>query len=218
MRYVFACVALIGIGACAGAEEEPQAAEAPEAPAVPALTPEQLELATSIRAATAEYADVAVAEAAGYMRDPTNMCVTAEMVGAPAAAGGMGIHFFSPALLGITNPQPPVSGGDGVIDPGLPEILVYEPQMDGSMQLVAAEYLVFQDAWTAAGNTGLPVLAGHEFFSMADDPATPMDEAHGFAPHHELHVWTGRDNPNGLFAEFNPNVTCAHHAMEGTAN
>jgi hypothetical protein len=135
------------------------------------------------------------------------------MVGAPAEAGGMGIHYFRPDLLGVTNPQPPVSGGDGVIDVNLPEILVYEPQMDGSLQLVAAEYLVFQDAWTAAGNAAPPSLAGQPFFSMADDPATPMDEAHEFAPHHELHVWTGRDNPNGLFAEFNPSVTCAHHAM-----
>jgi hypothetical protein len=43
---------------------------------------------------------------------------------------------------------------------------------------------------------------------MADDPATPTDEAHGFEPHYELHVWTHRDNPSGMFAEWNPNVTC----------
>ena len=213
MRRTIACAALVALAACAGAEEQPESAEAREASAAQTLTPEQEELAATIRVATAKYADVAVAEQDGYMRDPNNMCVTAEMVGAPAEAGGMGIHYFRPDLLGVTNPQPPVSGGDGVIDVNLPEILVYEPQTDGSLQLVAAEYLVFQDAWTAAGNAELPSLAGQPFFSMADDPATPVDEAHEFAPHHELHVWTGRDNPNGLFAEFNPSVTCEHHTM-----
>ena len=42
---------------------------------------------------------------------------------------------------------------------------------------------------------------------MADDPATEMDEAYGFEPHYELHVWTHRPNPNGLFAEWNSSVT-----------
>jgi hypothetical protein len=214
MRRVIAFACLTTLAACAGAEEEPEATEAEaSAPAVPTLTAEQEELAVAIRTATAKYANAAAAEADGYMRDPNNMCVTAEMVGQPAEAGAMGIHYFRPDLLGVTNPQPPVSGSDGVIDVNLPEVLVYEPQMDGSLQLVAAEYLVFQEAWTAAGNTAPPSLAGQPFFAMADDPATPMDEAHEFAPHHELHVWTGRDNPSGLFAEFNPSVTCAHHAM-----
>jgi hypothetical protein len=106
-----------------------------------------------------------------------------------------------------------VAGADGVIDPSLPEILVYEPAMDGTLTLVAAEYLVFQDPWTKAGNTAPPTLAGQPFFAMADDPSTPADEAHMFAPHHELHVWVHRDNPAGLFAEFNPTVTCAHHSL-----
>ncbi len=149
-----------------------------------------------------------MAERDGYMRDPSNMCVTAAMVGLPAEKGAMGVHYFRPDLLGITNPQPPVAGSDGVIDVNLPEVLVYEPAADGSMQLVAAEYLVFQDAWTKAGNTAPPTLAGQGFNAMADDPATLIDEAHGFTPHHELHIWVHRDNPDGVFAGFNPKVTC----------
>jgi hypothetical protein len=31
-----------------------------------------------------------------------------------------------------------------------------------------------------------------------------------FEPHYDLHVWLYRDNPNGMFAQFNPNVSCAH--------
>jgi len=44
---------------------------------------------------------------------------------------------------------------------------------------------------------------------MADDPRTKVDEAHMFEPHYDLHVWLFRDNPNGQFAPFNPNVSCA---------
>jgi hypothetical protein len=46
---------------------------------------------------------------------------------------------------------------------------------------------------------------------MVDDPATEVDEAHGFQPHYELHAWVFRENPNGPFEPFNPNVTCEHH-------
>ena len=47
---------------------------------------------------------------------------------------------------------------------------------------------------------------------LIDNPATTdVDEAHGFMPHYELHVWLYRDNPNGTFAQFNPNVSCRYH-------
>jgi hypothetical protein len=214
-RIVAACTAVLVLAGCGKEAETADAAAEGAAPAAPALTAEEQALVTQIHAATDKYKDIKVAEADGYMRDPNNMCVTAEMVGAPAAAGAMGVHYFRPDLLGVTNPTPPIAGTDGVIDVNLPEVLVYEPAMDGGMTLVAAEYLVFQDPWTKAGNTAPPSIAGHPFFAMLDDPATPIDEAHEFTPHHELHVWVDRDNPNGLFTEFNPAVTCAHHAMAG---
>ena len=49
---------------------------------------------------------------------------------------------------------------------------------------------------------------------MEDDPATAIDEAHMFEPHYDLHVWLYRDNPSGMFAQFNPNVSCAHGTTE----
>jgi hypothetical protein len=53
---------------------------------------------------------------------------------------------------------------------------------------------------------------------MVDNPATPdVDEAHGFMPHYELHMWLYRDNPNGLFAPFNPDVSCRYHASKMAA-
>ena len=50
---------------------------------------------------------------------------------------------------------------------------------------------------------------------MTDDPTTETDEAHMFEPHFGRHVWIYRDNPNGVFAPFNPAVTCAHHRGAG---
>ena len=46
---------------------------------------------------------------------------------------------------------------------------------------------------------------------MRDDPATAIDEAHMFEPHYDRHVWLYRRNPNGMFAQFNPAVSCQHH-------
>jgi hypothetical protein len=194
--------------ACGGTDEASDADAAAEA-AAPSAEDVALD---ALRQATSQYEDVNVALAEGYIQAPDGACVDATMIGAPASMGAMGVHYLHPALLGVAMPPAPgrITGGDGMIDDARPEVLVYEPQADGSMKLVAVEYLVFEKAWQAAGNTGQPMYAGTPFVHMADDPATEMDEAHGFEPHYELHVWLYRDNPSGRFAEWNPNVSCAH--------
>jgi hypothetical protein len=165
-----------------------------------------------VRAATARFRNVEVALAEGYVRDPGNMCDTAPMMGRPAALGGMGIHFFRPDLLGIKGPPNPRVDGDGThTDFRKPSILIYEPRADGSLELVAVENLVFKKAWHAAGNEGLPTFHGVEYDYMADDPNTAIDEAHMFEPHYDRHVWLYRPNAAGMFAQFNPTVTCRFH-------
>jgi hypothetical protein len=169
----------------------------------------------AVRAATARFQDVEVALAEGYVRDPGNICDTAEMMGRPAELGVMGIHFFRPDLLGIdSGPGARVSGTGTHTDFVKPAILIYEPQRNGSLELVAVENLVFIDAWEAAGRTERPSFNGRPFDLMADDPATEIDEAHHFEPHYDLHVWLYRENPNGMFAQFNPNATCSWHRGE----
>ena len=170
-----------------------------------------------VRALTAKYEDVNVALAEGYVRDPGDMCETAPMMGRPAELGAMGIHFFRPDLLGISGPPNPRVDGNGThTDFRKPSILIYEPQADGSLKLVAVENLVFAKAWHAAGNVGRPTFHGVEYDSMKDDPATKIDEAHMFEPHYDRHVWLYRENPNGMFAQFNPKVSCdAHVANAG---
>ena len=152
----------------------------------------------AVRAATERFRDVNVAVAEGYMRDPMNLCDTAPMMGRPAALGAMGVHYFRPDLLGISGPpNPRVSGSGTHTDFNKPAILIYEPQADGSLELVAVENLVFIKAWEAAGNEGRPSFHGKSFDRMVDDPTTAVDEAHMFEPHYDLHVWLYRDNPNG---------------------
>ena len=177
----------------------------------PAGTPAEPTL-QQVRAATERFQDVKVALAEGYVRDPTNTCDTAAMMGKPAALGAMGIHFFRPDLLGISAPPNPRVDGNGThTDFNKPAILIYEPQEDGSLQLVAVENLVFQKSWLAAGNTKPPRFHGVEWDTMQDNPATEIDEAHMFEPHYDRHVWLYRENPKGMFAQFNPNVSCKAH-------
>lgn len=170
-----------------------------------------------VRQLTERFRDVKVALAEGYIRDPSNMCETAEMMGRPAALGAMGIHYVRPDLLGITAPPSPRVNGTGThTDFRRPSILIYEPQADGSLELVAVENLVFAAAWRAAGYTERPTFHGVPYDSMADDPTTPLDEAHNFEPHFDRHVWIYRDNPNGVFTPLNPAVSCANHRVAST--
>jgi hypothetical protein len=165
-----------------------------------------------VRRATERFRDVKVALAEGYIRDPANMCETAEMMGKPPELGGMGIHYFRPDMLGITSPPNPRVTGIGThTDFRKPAILIYEPQADGSLALIAVENLVFAKAWTEAGHHAPPTFHGVPYDTMIDDPATSIDEAHNFDLHHDRHVWLYRENPNGVFAQFNPRVTCKHH-------
>lgn len=161
----------------------------------------------AVKAAAARYVDVNAALADGYIPDPSGHCVSAEAEGLPAEWGAMGIHYLNPARLGITASEPRVDGNGLNTDFLLPSILLYEPQADGSMRLVGAENLIFETAWKAQSHTDAPVFAGRSWDYMADDAATPGDEAHGFMPHYDQHVWFV-DNPAGELMPFNPAITC----------
>ena len=162
-----------------------------------------------MKAATEKYKDINVALADGYIT-PDNHCVSAEGEGLPPELGAMGIHYIHPAMLKITGTEPRVDGESTYTDWSQPSILIYEPQADGTLELVAVENLVFEAAWESAGMGEAPVLNGRTWDHMADDPATPGDEAHGFMPHYDQHVWLFRDNPMGVLMPFNPNVSCEH--------
>ncbi|MGR2740577.1 hypothetical protein ACUY1T_19195 [Billgrantia sp. Q4P2] len=170
-------------------------------------------LVESIRAATQRFEDIEVALAEGYVPDPSGHCVSAEMEGMPAELGSMGIHYLRPDLLGLTSSEPRVDGNGIHTDFHTPSVLLYEPQADGSMVLVGVENLVFYKAWEKAGNTEPPTFAGRTWNYMADDPETEADEAHGFEPHYDQHVWF-RDNGTIHLEPFNPWVSCTLFALE----
>ncbi len=162
-----------------------------------------------VKQAAERYRNVAVAVAEGYTTD--NKCVTAEMLGYPAEQGAMGLHYVRRDLLGLPDkPTGRVAGTGTYTDFAKPAMLVYEPQADGKLELVAVENLVFKKAWEASGNVQPPNFRGNRYLLLADDPETKLDEAHNYEPHYELHAWVLRDNPLGMFAPFNPNVTCRH--------
>lgn len=198
------------LSACtrAASEEADVPADASAAATAPAPAEPTLE---DVRRATERYRDVNVAVAEGYVRDPANECTTAPHMGLPEEVGAMGVHYARFDLLQITAEQPRVDGTGTHTDFLQPAVLLYEPQADGSMELVGGENLVFITAWESAGNAAPPTFQGVVWDRMEDDPATELDEAHLFAPHYDRHVWLYRENPNGIFTQFNPAVSCAHH-------
>ena len=142
----------------------------------------------SIQRSTAHFHRVERALEAGYA--PASPCVNLMVDGNEIAA--MGYHYLNGGLL-----------FDGVVDPSKPEILLYEPMKNGRLRLVAVEFMVPAEVW--AGDE-LPTFEGVEF----DVHLTP-ETMHGIPfPHYDLHVWTWRNNPDGMFAPFNPKVSCAH--------
>ncbi len=154
------------------------------APIQPALAAPSASGATqatwaAVRAATAKYHDLNVAIADGYGLFPG--CFT-------DAAGGMGVHYVKFSSV-----------ADGAVDPLQPEALVYEPQTDGSMALVAVEYVQIAATWT--GGTAPSVFGKSLVF-------TPSPNEFGLPDFYELHVWLWRPNPSGMFEEWNPAVHC----------
>lgn len=181
--------------------------------ALPASAPAQDVAAEieKVRVAAQRFEDVNAALAEGYVPAPPGDCISAASEGLPAEWGAMGIHYISPDLLKITGDKPRVDGGSTHTDFMHPAILLYEPQADGSLVLVGVENLVFMNAWHAAGHHAPPSFAGRSWDTMADNSGTPNDEAHGFQPHHDQHVYFRKmENPADQLKPFSPLVTCDH--------
>jgi len=148
-------------------------------------------LIAEVRVATRDFHDVGVAIGAGYAS--AGSCVSGPQ------AGAMGIHYPNGALV-----------SDGVLDPRLPEILIYE-QRGGRLRLLGVEFLVIAEQWHAA-NAAPPVLMGQHFHYVGSP------NRYGLPPFYELHVWAWRDNPSGTFADWNPQVSCDGYAGESGAH
>jgi hypothetical protein len=135
-----------------------------------------------VRDATERFKNVAMAEAEGYALQFG--CVTGP------DAGAMGLHYVNGVLV-----------SSGVLDPARPQIVIYEPTPNGDLQLIGADYLVLADAWNAT-HSGPPQLMG-QLFHLFESP-----NRFGLPAFYTLHVWAWKDNPNGAFVNWHPNVSC----------
>jgi hypothetical protein len=139
----------------------------------------------ALRQATAQFHNFGkTVEAAGYDA-PITPCWEHRTLGA------MGYHYGKPALI-----------RDGAVSLLEPELLMYEPGPGGQMRLVGMEYIVFIEDWEEihGENAAPPLLLGQEF------------HPHSVLPIYKLHIWLWRDNPRGIFADWNPKVSCEHAA------
>ena len=91
--------------------------------------------------------------------------------------------------------------GDTLLDPLRPEALVYQPGDNGQLKLVALEYIVFQAPWDAQSSTP-PRLFGQTFHLVG------YPNRYGIPAFYELHIWAWKNNPSGMFYEWNPRVSC----------
>jgi hypothetical protein len=103
--------------------------------------------------------------------------------------GGMGYHYVNVGLL------------DDVVEVEHPEAVMYEPGPNGQLRLVGLEYVIPAGAWTSEDP---PVLFGREF---------TLNQFDLWA----LHVWIWKNNPSGIFKDWNPNVSCANAAPTSAA-
>ena len=148
------------------------------------LTPAQGALLKVVRDNTERFKDVSVAEAEGYS-------LLFGCVSGPDA-GAMGLHYVNLPLVAT-----------GLIDATRPQIVIYEPMPDGRVQLIGADFLVIASDWDKAHpGQGAPQLMG-QLFHYFESP-----NRFGLPAFYTLHVWAWKENANGAFVNWHPNVSC----------
>lgn len=104
------------------------------------------------------------------------------MCAADSTMGAMGYHFLNRPLF------------DATLNIERPEMLVFEPMADGKARLVAVEYVV---PYRFAPREGpAPRLFGQDL------------KRYDKFNYWEIHVWAWKQNRSGIFADWNPDVTC----------
>jgi len=169
---LFASLSWLAIAACA----EPPAPSDPTTAAAETVRPsvsvgDQL---GHLRGAVAQFHNIETARNAGYTQ-LTDCMVDPNL-------GGMGFHYAKSDAF------------DGVIDPTAPKALLYEPESNGQLRLVAVEFIV---PYSIAPREGPAPRVFDQDFVHNDDFQIWM-----------LHAWIFKDNPAGIFATWNPNVNC----------
>lgn len=183
--FVLACAILCS---CYAQAQQTHSHTAPQASG---LSTEASALIKTVRDATAQFQDPAEATRQGYF-------LKFGCVSGPDS-GAMGLHFVNGDLL-----------GSGVIDAKRPQIVIYEPAADGTLKLIGADFLVFAEQWDSdPSHHGPPELMG-QLFHYFEAP-----NRFGLPAFYTLHVWAWKDNPNGAFVNWHPDVNCSQFNSPG---
>lgn len=128
-----------------------------------------------VRTETEPYADVEIATDEGW-DNVMSPCVEHPEL------GGMGYHHGRMEWF------------DGRINHLEPQVLLYEPLEDGSLEFVGVEYIIPFDIHPEDDEP--PVLFGESYHQNHEQEIWA------------LHVWTEKENPSGIFNDWNPDVSC----------
>ena len=102
----------------------------------------------------------------------------------------MGLHYVNMPLV-----------ADKQLDVNQPEVILFEPTRNGGIRITGVDYLVIAADWDATHDSP-PELMG-QLFHLFDSP-----NRFGLPPFYTLHVWAWKNNPNGTFVNWNPDVSC----------
>jgi hypothetical protein len=160
-------------------------------PQTSGLTTQATALIQTVREATAQFQDPAEAVRQHYF-------LKFGCVSGPDS-GAMGLHYVNDQLV-----------GSGVIDARHPQIVIYEPAADGTLKLIGADFLVIAEQWDSdPSHHGPPELMG-QLFHYFEAP-----NRFGLPAFYTLHVWAWKDNPNGAFVNWHPDVNCSQFNSPG---
>ena len=143
-----------------------------------------------MRQATARFHEVDEAIAAGYELGWVNGSGVRIVGGCVAhpTAGAMGYHYFNAALM-----------ADNGVDALAPEVLVYASDPDGGLKLVAVEWVVRSAQSNPPGVSEAPSVLGMDMHILVPPPGPAF---------YLTHAWVWANNPAGMFADFNPKISC----------
>ena len=143
-----------------------------------------------VRRVTARFHRVEEALDAGYELGWVNGSGVRILTGCVShpTAGAMGYHYFNAELM-----------ADNAVDALEPEALVYAPAADGGLKLVAVEWVVRGPDSNPPGVSEPPSVLGMEMHILVPPPGPAF---------YLMHAWVWANNPAGMFADWNPEVSC----------
>ena len=144
----------------------------------------------AVRRVTARFHRVEAAIEAGYELGWVNGSGVRILTGCVShpTAGAMGYHYFNAELM-----------ADNAVDALEPEALVYAPAADGGLKLVAVEWVVRGPDSNPPGVSEPPSVLGMEMHILVPPPGPAF---------YLMHAWVWAKNPSGMFADWNPEVSC----------